>query len=535
MQTGLNNRCAGLRAPQGTLIRGQAAAAVVPCSRPARRVQIVARAADANLHSGNSSQSFDEQHDSSSSSSGKCPFLAALPAPPPAQNAWWRRLQQLFSPADYQKEALGPHSVVAAPAQMMMPPQYVLGTADMVKTAFAGEAEGLTTVAPSGLMSSRSLLGDQSLLMLPEPQHKYLRNLIMPAFTNEAIERLVPRMEAVLQRYLDAWADAGAPVKAHNELRHMTFEFIVAVVLGRDYPEATISRLSGLYTTWAGGLLAWPFIDLPWTPFGKAVAAKQQLLDFFQAAVDEARLQLAAGHAVPGILGSLVSAVDEQGNRLTDAQLGDNLLLIMLAGHDTSSTTLTNVMADLQSNPRVVERLRQEQQAVVAKHGSRITGAILKEMTYADAVIRETLRLHNVVSGLMRQAAKDFELGGYSVPKGTVLYLPVTHVGLQDPRFLEQHPEAYAPERFMTPEGQKPGAQMPFGHGPRFCAGYAVAMAEMKVFLALLARGYDFDADTNTQWRQEIGRVPANGLPMTVSRRPAAVVAGAAPAAAARR
>jgi hypothetical protein len=54
------------------------------------------------------------------------------------------------------------------------------------------------------------------------------------------------------------------------------------VVMGRDYPEATIANLSGLYTTWAGGLLAWPFIDLPWTPFGKAVRAKQQLLDWFQ-------------------------------------------------------------------------------------------------------------------------------------------------------------------------------------------------------------------------------------------------------------
>jgi hypothetical protein len=54
------------------------------------------------------------------------------------------------------------------------------------------------------------------------------------------------------------------------------------VVMGRDYPEATISRLSGLYTTWAGGLLAWPFIDLPFTPFGKAVRAKQELLDWFQ-------------------------------------------------------------------------------------------------------------------------------------------------------------------------------------------------------------------------------------------------------------
>ncbi|KAF6256199.1 cytochrome P450 [Scenedesmus sp. NREL 46B-D3] len=258
------------------------------------------------------------------------------------------------------------------------------------------------------------------------------------------------------------------------------------------------------------------------------------------AAVDEAREQLAAGQSVPGILGSLVSAVDEHGNRLTDEQLGDNLLLIMLAGHDTSSTTLTNVMANLQSHPHVVERLREEQRRVVARHGQRISGPILKEMTYADAVIRETLRLNNVVAGLMRQAAKDFEMGGYRWGEGVGARghraVPAPdHLALNDPRWLQQQPEAFVPERMMTPEGMKQGGQMPFGHGPRFCAGYAVAMAEMKVYLALLARGYDFDCDTNTQWKQEIGRVPANGLPAIFSRRPAAVAADAAPAAAARR
>lgn len=66
-----------------------------------------------------------------------------------------------------------------------------------------------------------------------------------------------------------------------------------------------------------------------------------------------------------------------------------------------------------QDNPGVLEKLREEQQKMTSKHGDRITGPILKEMVYADAVIRETLRIHNVVSGLTRSAAKDFELGGY--------------------------------------------------------------------------------------------------------------------------
>jgi hypothetical protein len=97
---------------------------------------------------------------------------------------------------------------------------------------------------------------------------------------------------------------------------------------------------------------------------------------------------MAAGREVPGILGSLLAAVDEDGNRLTDSELTDNLLLLMLAGHDTSSTTLTNVMAHVQDNRRVLDELRREQERVVARRGPEITGAALKDMPYADAVIR---------------------------------------------------------------------------------------------------------------------------------------------------
>eukprot|EP00878_Enallax_costatus_P002591 GHUV01002773.1.p1 GENE.GHUV01002773.1~~GHUV01002773.1.p1 ORF type:complete len:523 (+),score=179.47 GHUV01002773.1:316-1884(+) len=490
---------------------------------PVRRHQdrMLAKAADVNIRPTGDHHQLDSHHQQQPAAS-KCPFLAALPSPPPAQNMWWNRLQQLFNPGAYQAEALGPHDVVQASAQFGMPEMYVMGKAEYIKTVFSGENDGTTTVASNRIMAMRDLLGPQNLLQAPEPRHKYLRNLIMPAFTAEAIEKLVPRMETVLHRFLNNWADVGQ-VKAHDELRKMTFTFIMAVVMGRDYPENVVNHLGELYGTWASGLLGWPYIDLPFTRFGKAQRAKQELLDWFQGAVDEARADLAAGKSVPGILGGLVSAVDENGNSLTDAELGDNLLLILLAGHDTSSTTLTNTMANLQGHPHVFEKLQQEQRRLVAKHGTAITGSLLKEMVYADAVIRETLRLNNVVAGLMRKAAKDIEIGGYQIPEGTTLYLPLTHVALNDPRWVDDEPQTFKPERMMTPEGLKPGAQMPFGHGPRFCAGYAVAMAEMKVYLALLARGYDFQCDTNTEWVQEIGRKPKNGLPMKITRREPAI------------
>ena len=89
-----------------------------------------------------------------------------------------------------------------------------------------------------------------------------------------------------------------------------------------------------------------------------------------------------------GVIGNLVAAVDEQGNRLSDDQINDNLLLVLLAGHDTSSTTLTHVMDQLQQHPEALEKLREEQRRMIEKYGTEFKAAVLGKMSYADAVIR---------------------------------------------------------------------------------------------------------------------------------------------------
>lgn len=104
----------------------------------------------------------------------------------------------------------------------------------------------------------------------------------------------------------------------------------------------------------------------PHTRFAIAVLLLTHSCLHAQVDIDRARLQLALGQQPAGILGSLVVAEDEQGNRLTDEQVQDNLLLLLLAGHDTSAVTVTNMLAQLQQNPAALQQLREEQQAVIA-------------------------------------------------------------------------------------------------------------------------------------------------------------------------
>ncbi|KAF6259721.1 cytochrome P450 [Scenedesmus sp. NREL 46B-D3] len=178
-------------------------------------------------------------------------------------------------------------------------------------------------------------------------------------------------------------------------------------------------------------------------------------------------------------------------------------------------------MANLQDHPRVMQRLREEQAAVQCRHGDAVTADALKDMRYADAVVRETLRRDPVVGGVIRVATRDLQLGGYGVPAGTNLLLPLRTLAEQDPRWAsstgELDPAAFNPDRMMEPEGAKQGQLMPFGGGARYCLGAALAMAEMKTCLALLARRYSFQADTDTQWKPALGYYPANGLPLVLT------------------
>ncbi|WIA32262.1 hypothetical protein OEZ86_003108 [Tetradesmus obliquus] len=452
-----------------------------------------------------------------------CPFLASLPSPPKVKIPWHKRFQQLFAPQQFQATVLGgsSSSVVQVDKAIGFTNFVMPSDPELVRDAFAGELDG--TTLQSNIKSFVALMGEHSLVLVQEPRHKYLRGLLQPAFSGSAISGYLPAIQALVGRHLAEWEAAGeAGVQGYDGLKLLTYEFIISITLGREYSRQEVLALSEHYKQWTSGFLAWPWLDLPFTAFGRSMCARNALLDHFQQAVTAARSKLAAGQQVPGIIGSLTAAVDEEGNRLTDLEITENILLLLLAGHDTSSTTLTRLLSVLHDTPEVVQQLRQEQAAVLARHGEQLTAAAIKDMEYADAVIRESLRLDPVVAGLFRVAAKDIDMGGYMVPKDTPILLPLHHLAVNDARWAgqtgQEDPASFHPERMLTEEGRQPGAQMPFGSGPRFCLGERLAMAEMKVVLALLMRQYDFSVDNNTEWMQAVGRVPKNGLPLKLRR-----------------
>lgn len=204
------------------------------------------------------------------------------------------------------------------------------------------------------------------------------------------------------------------------------------------------------------------------------------------------------------ILSLLMLARDEEGNALNDRELRDELLTLLLAGHETTATSLSWAVERLLRNPPALERLQAE-----LDEGRE---------EYLDAVIRETLRLRPVVPVVLRDLQQEVELGGHRLPAGTRIGCSIT-LAHRNPDIYPD-PAAFRPERFLE---AKPGTYtwIPFGGGVRRCLGASFALFEMKQVLPAIIRGLDLRA---VQPRPE--RVTRRLVTLTPKERAEVVVQG---------
>jgi cytochrome P450 len=199
----------------------------------------------------------------------------------------------------------------------------------------------------------------------------------------------------------------------------------------------------------------------------------------------------ASGRDGEDLLGMLLLARDETGRGMDDRQLRDEVLTLLLAGHDTTALTLTWAFVLLATHPSVADRLRTAVRATLGERPPMAGDAA--RLTFADHVVSETLRLYPTAWAIGREALRDTEVGGQRVPRGTtVLISPWTlH---RDPRFWDE-PEAFAPERWSDDSGQQTPryAYLPFGAGQRVCIGAGFAQLEATLVLATIVRRFRLD------------------------------------------
>lgn len=345
---------------------------------------------------------------------------------------------------------------------------------ELIEQMFKWKPADYNVSEPRRLMES--VTGPSSLLLLDGEHHLRMRKLMLPPFHGEAIAHYAELIGEITNREIDSWR-AGEVIRTRTVAQAITMEVIIRAVFGITDPErvAELKRLLPRLSS-INPILAVEFIrkDLgPLSPWGRFIRIRKRADAMLYEEIGRRR-QEAAGNGRDDILTLLLSARDEDGNPLTDQELRDELITLLLAGHETTATSIGWAFERLLRTPPVLERLTTE---LRAGEGS----------DYMEAVIKETLRVRPVVTEVFRSPTKSTEVGGYLFTAGTQMAASILLVQ-HDPELYPPDPLAFRPERFLegAPESY---TWVPFGGGVRRCIGAAFAQLEMKVVIsAILAR-----------------------------------------------
>jgi cytochrome P450 len=364
----------------------------------------------------------------------------------------------------------------------------------------------------------RSFLGD-GLLTTEGPLHLRRRRMMAPTFHRERIRGYTEQMCAETYADIAGWRP-DEKRDLYKDMMRITFTIVTRALFSADRRDDAheVEKALEVIMPWAmrGATMASVLPSLPviYPPRGRAAIARLNRL-----VLEIVAHRRAEGGDRGDLLSMLLATRDEDGNALTDQDICDEALTLIVAGHDTSANTLTWAWHLLTQNPEVQEALYEEVQRVVGERA--LTPEDLPNLPLVEQVIHETLRLYPVIWTGDRVPQEDIELGGYAIPKGTEVVFSM-YVTQRDERFFPD-PERFDPARFSPARiGSIPdGAYFPFGAGVHKCIGNIFAQMESRIILAAMVQRFAISAIPGHKVRKTLGLVmaPVGGFPVMLSAR----------------
>ena len=375
----------------------------------------------------------------------------------------------------------------------MAPPMVYLADPAEIKKVFAGDP-GVFHAGEANAMLG-GLLGDSSVLVIDDDAHRDRRRLMLPPFHRDAVARQAELMAEIAAANIAGWP-AGRPFAGAPKMSEITLEVILRTVIGASDParlaalRAIMPRLLNV-SQWASLAIAKPDLQRrrPWRGLWRRIEEADRLL-YTEIAECRADPHLAER---TDVLAMLVRATDEDGRTLSDRELRDQLMTLIVAGHDTTATGLSWALERLTRHPAILDK------AVRAADAGDAAGD-----EYLNAVAKETLRIRPVVFDVGRVLKEPVELAGYQLPAGVMV---VPGIGLVHSD-SEVYPDAerFDPDR-MVGVTLGPTTWFPFGGGNRRCLGATFAMVEMRVVLREILRRVELATTTAPDERQKVKHV----------------------------
>jgi cytochrome P450 len=347
------------------------------------------------------------------------------------------------------------------------------------------------------------------------------RRLASPSLTPRHVAAYADTMVARTVAALDGWAD-GEVRDVHADMMSLTLEIVLATLFGAE-GGSELRRVPALVDTamleFERRMGGWRRLLPFWLPSRGMWRVQRATRELDAILLRIVRARRASGHEGQDLLWRLLGATDEEGRRMDDRALRDESLTLFLAGHETTALALSYALHLLSVHGEAVGRLRDE---IVAVLGSRApTLEDLPRLVYADAVVKETLRLFPPAWSIGREAIADVEVAGYLVRAGAQVVIPqwVIH---RDPRWFED-PGVFTPERWLggRADALPRFCYLPFGGGPRVCIGNHFATMEAVLCLVtILQRFAVFPvAGFRLELAPSVTLRPRHGVRLRVTRR----------------
>ena len=349
-----------------------------------------------------------------------------------------------------------------------------------------------------------------AIMAMDNPAHKHHRRIMQGAFKRSAMERYVADMGPVIASVLAGWPDGRMLV--FPQVKALTLNIAARVFMGMALgPEA--DRMNQAFIDTVEASLA--LIRKPVPPFGmwRGVRARAVLVDLMRSKLADKRASEG-----PDLFSQLCHARGEDGERFTDDEVVNHMIFLMMAAHDTTTSTLTTLFYCLARDPEWQDRLRADAQAL--PH-AQLQFADLAGCERTAWAMEEALRLYPPLTSIPRKAARDCSFGGYQIPKGTPVGISPIHTHHMPQLWTDPH--RFDPERFSPARAEHkrhPYAYLPFGGGAHLCIGQHFADMEVKSVLHQVLRQFRFSVPDGYRMPYQLVPIakPKDGLPITLQR-----------------
>lgn len=323
---------------------------------------------------------------------------------------------------------------------------------------------------------------EKGLLNTDDPEHDRQRKLMNPAFVIAYMNRYLPIMNRVIAERSRDWAERGE-IDIYAEARKITFDVAAECLVGLR-TGADVDHLRELFYTLTQS--DWDEVETMADYVAKMMSVRAELDALLLARIAERRRA-----PTDDILGMLVKAGDEQSAPFTDRELLGQLHILLVAGHETTTTLSAWLLYLLAEHPEILARIHTEMDEALAATGGEVTMDAIKAMRLLGHAVDEAGRLYSPVGNVPRGVVKDFDFGGYHVPAGTRVLLSLAACHRLPSVFA--NPDVFDPDRFAAPreeDKRTPYGLVTFGGGPRICIGINFAQVEIKAMAAHILRRY---------------------------------------------